>query len=95
MGKIKKKVYNWFKKKDMPPRILTIEEINASLTQIGGTWMEFPGTAILPSVTINGPQNISVVPNRGYVIKVFINSENGELKTFLAKSINIPGRENL
>lgn len=81
----------------MPPRILTINEILSGLngSSVAGPWVELPGVNGIPVVSINGPSNIVVSFNSAYVVKTFINSETAEIKSFLAKSIDLPGRENL
>jgi len=82
----------------MPSRILTVEEILLSLNEQSGNvgvWGVIEDVLVIPSTLIQGPGNISIQLGRGIVVKGFLNDQTGEIRTFLAKSIDIPGRENL
>lgn len=78
-------------KTNMAIPITTVKKILEELNGPGknSPWSEVPSTYILSSVSISGPGQINIQQD-GLILKVFINLLTGEIKTYLAKWIDIP-----
>ncbi len=85
------------KKRHMPPPVRTIDQIIAELNADGGTWTRMPGFFVLTSPIIP-PQGIGnnlidfTRPTNGMVLVAFVNLQNAEVRTFIAKYLAIPER---
>ena len=80
---------------DVPKPIKTIEQILTELNNQGaGMWIALEGYYGLPGLKIE--DNGSVANGKDIIVgKVFVNTATGEIKTFVAKTLDIPEREKL
>jgi hypothetical protein len=75
----------------MATQITTVRKILDELNGVGKDtpWNEIPQTYTLTSVKVNVVGTADLQP-QGVLLKLFINSKTGEIKTYLAKWLDIP-----
>jgi len=79
-----------------PPITQTIQQILDTLngTQLDRPWIAIDGYyAINQTNIVNGVVNFN--QNSGIILKAFFNKNTGEIKTYIAKYLDIPERESL
>lgn len=79
-------------KKSMAEQITTVRAILDQLNNGAGRdtpWVPLLGVNFLSFAQVNPPSEINVT-NNGLVLKAFINTNTGEVKTFLAKWTDAP-----
>lgn len=95
---ILKRVYNWFIKKKMsaPPPIKTISQILSDLNgENKGTWIPIDGHFAITRPIENGKMINYGMPIDGIILKAFFNQNTSEIRTYIAKFLDDPDRENL
>lgn len=71
----------------MPNLVTTTEKILKKLNEGKDVWVEVPTLYMLSSVKVDGPNHVNLNPD-GMVVKLFVNTNTGETKTFIAKWID-------
>ncbi len=82
----------------IPPPIETIEKIVATLNSEGkGIWVPIDGYYALGAAEVTGKNVINSTPKSLIVLKAFLNQNTLEIRTYVAKYLNINplDRENL
>lgn len=78
------------------PIIAAVKTIPEILSELGPQWQVIDGLYFLPITEINTIQKMfNVNLNSGLVLKTFINTSTGEIKTYIAKMLDIPERQAL
>jgi hypothetical protein len=89
-----KKIFEIGKNMPAPPVIKTIAQIIIDLNAEGrGTWVELNGYYVLSVPKISGKKFDFNFPEQGMILKAFWNSSSGEIRTYAAKNLDIPNRE--
>lgn len=79
----------------MKPPLKTIEEILRDLNGADGTdWVRVDGIWTLLKIRVSD-NNVYAGAERLIIVKLFKNIKTGELKSYLAKNLDVPERENL
>lgn len=86
-------------KRHMPPAVARIDQV---LENLNTNYNDQPGTT--PWVALNEYQTMTTVqlgpqigfnPTRGVIVKNFVNTRTGEVRSFLVKLLDVPEREYL
>ncbi|MEK7081257.1 MAG: hypothetical protein AAB902_02630 [Patescibacteria group bacterium] len=91
-----KKVYNWFNKNmPLPPPTKTIEEILTDLNAEGkGTWIPLDGYYGISSPELTDSKIVNFLSaKRGIVFKSFLNLQTAEVRSYVAKFLDIPDKD--
>ncbi len=79
-----------------PPVTKTIAEIKETLDSEGkGLWLPLNDYYGLVVVSVDGPIINFLEGKKGMVLKAFFNTETAEIRTFVAKNLDVPDREKL
>lgn len=77
------------------PPIKTRDQIIEELNSQGGNWIQLPDTYYIAVPKIEGKMVNYSSPTNGIILTAFLNLQNAEVKTFIAKFLDTPGREDL
>jgi len=79
-----------------PPPIKRIVDILAELNSRGdGVWIVEPGYFAIATPRMSGPVVDFNFPSSGIVLKAFVNMTTGEVKTYVAKWLDIPEQDRI
>lgn len=85
MANILKRIYNWIKKKDMPPEDLQrVERYRLWLNSLtpGQNWVALAGWNAITTVSAGQGGQLVYNPQVGRPVKAFLNQTTGEVRMF-------------
>jgi len=78
----------------LPPTIRTISEILIDLNGTGGKtdWVQMPGYYFLSTVDLTAGI-VNIQGDKGLILVSFANSATSEIRTYIAKFLDVPPRD--